>query len=155
MRTIRIDDDVWRGLQRRATPFEDTPNCVLRRLLKLDAAKKACASRGSKRPPMLDRTPQQAYRQPILEALLEFRGAAAACDVLERVREKMQGILKPADHEKLASGMVRWRNTAMWERSAMVQQGLLKADSPRGHWEISDRGRASVRLSGERGGTAA
>ena len=35
-KTIRIDDQVYAELQRRAKPFEDTPNSVLRRLLELD-----------------------------------------------------------------------------------------------------------------------
>jgi len=35
MPTIRIDQDVWTFLQRKATPFEDTPNDVLRRELGL------------------------------------------------------------------------------------------------------------------------
>ncbi len=35
MPTIRIDDEVWKHLQSKAKPFEDTPNDVLRRELKL------------------------------------------------------------------------------------------------------------------------
>jgi len=35
MPTIRVDDDVWRHLQSKAKPFEDTPNDVLRRELGL------------------------------------------------------------------------------------------------------------------------
>jgi len=35
-RVIRIDDEVWRQLQERAQPLVDTPNDVLRRILKLD-----------------------------------------------------------------------------------------------------------------------
>ena len=38
MPTIRIDDDVFAGLQRLATPFVDTPNSVIRRLLDAFAA---------------------------------------------------------------------------------------------------------------------
>ena len=34
-RVIRIDEEVWAELQRRARPFEDTPNTVLRRALGL------------------------------------------------------------------------------------------------------------------------
>lgn len=40
MPTIRIDDDVWRYLQDRAKPFEDTPNDVLRRELRIAASVK-------------------------------------------------------------------------------------------------------------------
>jgi len=36
MKTIRIDNDVWSFLQRRARPFEDSPNDVLRREFKLN-----------------------------------------------------------------------------------------------------------------------
>ena len=35
MPTIRIDDEVWTYLKSKATPFEDTPNDVLRRELKI------------------------------------------------------------------------------------------------------------------------
>ena len=34
-RVIRIDDEVWAQLQRRARPLEDTPNSVLRRVFGL------------------------------------------------------------------------------------------------------------------------
>ena len=34
-RVIRIDDEVWAELQRRARPLEDTPNSVLRRVFGL------------------------------------------------------------------------------------------------------------------------
>jgi negative regulator of replication initiation len=40
MPTIRIDDEVWNYLKSKATPFEDTPNDVLRRELKITAAQK-------------------------------------------------------------------------------------------------------------------
>ncbi len=35
MRTIKIDDDVWAALQKRAQAFVDTPNDVLRRVFGL------------------------------------------------------------------------------------------------------------------------
>jgi negative regulator of replication initiation len=35
MPTVRIDDEVWRCLQSKATPFVDTPNDVLRRVFGL------------------------------------------------------------------------------------------------------------------------
>lgn len=37
--TIRVDDEVYAALQALAEPFTDTPNKVLRRLLKLDKKK--------------------------------------------------------------------------------------------------------------------
>lgn len=38
-RVIRIDDEVWAELQKRARPLEDTPNSVLRRLVGLPEEK--------------------------------------------------------------------------------------------------------------------
>jgi len=39
---------------------------------------------------------------------------------------------------------VRWRNTAQWCRHTMVQEGLLKRDSPHGIWEITEKGRQAL-----------
>ena len=39
MPVIRIDDEVWKELQKRAIPLIDTPNSVLRKLLGLEDAK--------------------------------------------------------------------------------------------------------------------
>lgn len=66
-------------------------------------------------------------------------------DVLERVLEKVRGRLTNADYEKLPSGNdVRWRNTAAWERFRMVEDGLLKSDSPHGIWELTAAGIAAA-----------
>lgn len=86
-------------------------------------------------------TPQKEYRIPILETLIEFGGRGEVKDVLESVKEKMKDRLTDSDLERLASGYdVRWRNHAMWERMKMINEGLLKKNSPRGYWEISDEG---------------
>lgn len=89
------------------------------------------------------RTPEQVFRQPILQALVEMEGAGTMADVLVKVHSKIQGRLKDVDYQPLASepDMPRWRNTAQWARAGMVKEGLLKNDSPRGIWEISDAGR--------------
>jgi len=89
------------------------------------------------------RTPEQSYYRPILRALIDMNGAASLHDVLDRVHEMMKGELKDVDFEPLASEpeMARWKNAAQWARNSMVKEGLLKSDSPRGTWEISDAGR--------------
>jgi len=88
-------------------------------------------------------TPSEAYRLPILRALVEMGGSARARDVLARVFEIMRPILKEVDYEPLTSsrGELRWHNTAEWVRWDLVQEGLMKGDSPRGIWEISEKGR--------------
>lgn len=94
------------------------------------------------------RTPEDAFRRPILETLMEMGGAGQVEKVLDRVDEKMKAILNDYDRQPLPSHPheVRWRNTAQWCRNSMVQEGLLKADSPRGIWEISDKGKEALKL---------
>src|SRR6266853_2297089 len=48
------------------------------------------------------RTPQEAYCQPILKALVELGGSAAISDVLKKVEKSMKEILKPVDYETLS-----------------------------------------------------
>lgn len=93
------------------------------------------------------RTPTEAYYQPILRALDEMGGSGQTADVLDRVGQIMKGVLKDVDYQPLASSPdnLRWRNAAQWARNSMVQEGLLKADSPRGVWEITDRGREMLK----------
>jgi hypothetical protein len=68
-------------------------------------------------------------------------------DVIGRVGQLMKGVLKDVDRDPLASDpdMPRWRNAAQWARWAMVKDGLLKPDSPRGIWEVTDEGRRTLK----------
>lgn len=88
------------------------------------------------------RTREAAYFQPILQVLNQMGGVGDMAEVLERLPKLMKGTLSDIDFEPLAanSEVPRWWNTAQWAQSAMVQAGLLKADSPRGVWEMTEAG---------------
>ncbi len=87
-------------------------------------------------------TPVHSYWPVILQSLVDFGGSARSELVLEKVGQRMDHILTAGDREKLPSGIdVRWKNRAAWQRYNMVRQGLLKNDSPRGTWEISEQGK--------------
>lgn len=104
----------------------------------------ARSRRGQRRLPRGLRTPQESFRRPILEALLELGGRAPMNEVLRRVEEKMREVLSEYDRRPLRSGQIRWRNTAQWARYTLVQDGLLRHDSPQGVWEISEAGRRAL-----------
>jgi uncharacterized protein with von Willebrand factor type A (vWA) domain len=89
------------------------------------------------------RTPEKQFIIPILEAIIELGGRAKVKDVLERVHDKMKGILNEYDYKPLPynTKQKRWENTAQWARMMMVEKGLLAKDSPRGIWEITEEGR--------------
>jgi len=93
--------------------------------------------------PRGERTPDKAYRLPILQALIALGGEAKMSQVLDRVYAEMKPHLKPADLEPLPSDAhtPRWQNAAQWARQAMVDEGLLRKDSPRGVWAITEVGR--------------
>jgi len=90
------------------------------------------------------RTPEDAFRRPILESLIELGGRAQIGEVLDRVGQRMEHLLNEYDRESLPSNprFVRWRNTAQWCRNTLVREGLMRNDSPHGVWEISEKGRA-------------
>jgi len=89
------------------------------------------------------RTREIEFRIPILGVLIDQGGGASMKTVLAQLENRMKGVLKSIDYEGLPSDpdTIRWKNTAQWSRQAMVDEGLLRNDSPRGIWEISDIGR--------------
>ena len=167
--TIRVDEDVYQALQRRAEPFVDTPNSVLRHLLDLSESESSGSgsnasdhpatgesgrmaparrrSQGTKKKTKRTRAPsgnllsQEEYELPLLETLSQLGGSAAAGEAIARLGDRLKGKLKPADYEKLDSGAIRWENRAQFVRYELVQKGDMKDDSPRGVWEISQQGR--------------
>ncbi len=92
------------------------------------------------------RTREEEFYLPLLKTLVNLGGSGQMADVLAGVEQLMKDQLKDVDYEPLASDshVLRWRNTAQWARNELVKEELLKADSPRGVWEISERGRAKL-----------
>lgn len=88
------------------------------------------------------KTPQSAYRIPILRTLVTLGGEADMDVVLERVQALMGDQLNAHDLDTLADGKtIRWRNTAQWARNTLREEGLIRDDTPRGVWGISEAGR--------------
>jgi len=92
------------------------------------------------------RTPEASFQRPILESLVELGGRAPVDAVLQKVEEKMRHVLNEYEYQRLPStpNVVRWETTVRWCRYTLVPEGLLRADSPRGIWEISDAGRRAL-----------
>lgn len=87
-------------------------------------------------------TPRKKYFVPILEALLEKGGKATEIEVFEIIEQKMGRLFNNLDIEILSDGYTkRWLKNVAWARFLMIKQGLLKSNSPRGVWEITEKGR--------------
>lgn len=147
--TIRIDEEVYSWLQSQAKPFEDTPNTVLRRLAKLDASKplrETTVGANDEAATEHTKTPQQAYRGPILEVLAAHGGQATRLEVLGELEKKMGRRFTGYDRETIKSGDVRWQKTAEWEVRRMRMDGLIRAsdETPRGVWELTEKGEVAT-----------
>jgi restriction system protein len=106
------------------------------------AATSTSGATGGGRLPKGLKTSQSQYRIPILQTLVEMGGQADIKQVLERVRERMSEKFNEYDLATLSDGETpRWRNTAQWARNAMREEGLIRDDTARGTWAISEKGR--------------
>ena len=92
----------------------------------------------------LDATPTHVYRFLILETLFEMGGKAFSKEVERKIEEKMRQYFRPDDLRPVSSGQIRWRKRLHWCRYFMVKDGLLRDDTPRGIWEITNQGRQEL-----------
>lgn len=149
MQEIKVDAEVFLRLQSLASPFVDTPNDVLRRILGIDSADE------DRVPPAVDddlrpagnaayryddAIPQREYRPYILTILREAGGSKSMNQVLAEVERRMGPRFREADYRVVSKDELKWRNAARWERNDMVKDGLIKKDGRRGVWELTERG---------------
>lgn len=89
--------------------------------------------------------PQKEFRTPLLETLRELGGKASVLRVREVMERKMAPRLSEADYKAVSSGDPRWWNAICWERMRLVNEGLLRKDSARGIWELTDKGNVAAK----------
>lgn len=164
--TVEVDDEVMSALKAEAEPFVDTPNSVLRRKFGLqDGGGSPAEARGLSnsqgreearsvrqadrsrrtRVPSGQLLPESEYQLPILKVLESNGGRAATREVVAAVGEMVESKLRPLDREETARGGLRWESRVQFARLDLVRHGLLEAESPRGVWELSDRGREHLK----------
>jgi len=152
---IRISEATYKRLESLARGF-DTPGSVIERLLDFYeqphknifpspiTPDERAASKGSRLPRGV-KTPTKAYYRPILQALIDLGGKASVHEVIIRVEKAMEASLNEKDRQPISSNTnePRWANTAKWarKRMTMMQPPLLKPDSPKKIWEITEAGR--------------
>lgn len=170
-RTIQIDEDVWNELQRHAIPLVDTPNDVLRKLLKLGSTHTEVGTlienrvqnmytsahdsmnyrtdTASKRVRSKIRKPFNAISQgdlviPLCKLLQTLGGRASKREVEDRMYKNFETVFSdPYYQEIIAEGIPRWNKDVQWARNHAKDQGLIKppSESGRGIWELTEQGR--------------
>jgi len=88
------------------------------------------------------RTPDEAFKVPILQALENLGGSAKNTEVFAELEKLMKDQFTIYDWQSLPSNKksLRWKNTAAWARLTLVKEGFLSRTSPRGIWEITEAG---------------
>ncbi|MBS3952333.1 MAG: winged helix-turn-helix domain-containing protein [Methylomicrobium sp.] len=85
------------------------------------------------------RTPNEVLRVGIITALKNMNGSGHVQQILAAMELQLAGQLLAHDLENVASGkQLVWQNNVCWERNKMVKQGILKNDSLRGIWELTE-----------------
>jgi len=83
-------------------------------------------------------TQQEVFRDEIIIALMELGGSGTPKEVVKIIEKNMAGRLLPADYERRSTGEVIWENNVHWQRLKMKNDGILRSDSPKGTWELSE-----------------
>jgi len=148
MPTIRIDQDVFEGLQQLAKPFVDSPSMVIRRLLEERGVLRAAAKAPkSVRLAPHALTPQAIYEDYLLYILAkDFDGQGHKRDVTHAIVKRMMkdGFIGAADQELVSTGETKAENTITWARNALKQRGCISRAAPRGMWELTAEGKAAA-----------
>jgi len=158
MPTVRVDPEVFEGLQKLARPFVDSPGSVIRRLLedkgvlprRSDPGQRARPQASGPHPEAVadGLTPQPVYEKYLLWALLnQLDGRAHKRDATHEVVKRMMqdGHIGAADQELVATGETKAENTITWARNALKERGLISRTSPRGIWQLTPEGMEAAR----------
>lgn len=143
MARVEISRETNRRLVDLVESFDDTADTIITRLLDhYDATSgqdklKLPTSSAPKEGELL---PEGEYWLPILQILSESGGRAQGSKVIDTLEGRIAGRLKPRDRDVLKMGEVRWRNRARFARLRMKELGLVSSQSPRGIWEITEKG---------------
>jgi hypothetical protein len=90
-------------------------------------------------------TPQKEFRRPLLDVLFQLGGKGSTTDIRNALQKRLSKYFKTGDLELVSSGEVRWWNAVCWERADLIRENLLREDSPRGVWELTESGKAAAK----------
>ena len=154
MPTIRISDETMRRLKTWAESFEDTADSAMSKALDAAERMRRTSTRTQTKPETAktripdkrrglesaERLSGREFRKPLLRTIYEMGGSARMRDLYPVMKKHMTAVLLPGDFKNLSFGDRRWRNAIRRERLKLVDEGYLRDDSPRGIWELTDKG---------------
>lgn len=152
MPVVRISDETMERLKKWAEPLVDTTESAFVKVLNaaektLDAGRDMATPRPV-RPPRpgknQEKLPEKEFRRPLLEVLYEMGGKVRVDELRSVMKKRIGPLLRPGDHETVSTGDPRWWNATCWARNGLRKDGHLRDDSPRGLWELTEKGMRQV-----------
>ena len=149
MPSIHISAETFMQLQGLGEVLIDTPETVIRRLIRDHRAKPNGKPRGWPVPQQGrvkkgEKTRNEAFYDPIIKVLRDAGGRLATAEAVDRVGELMPERLSHIDRQPLRTGEIRWRNTVRFARHDLVTLGKLNDNSGFGFWELAKRDQANA-----------
>lgn len=141
MPVVRISEELFKEVQKYAEPLIDNFESALWKALGKYKSVQPIRQRKDKSRAAGELTPPKDFWRLILQILVDREGRASRQEVHDYIERKMEGRLKPGDLEVNRDGTLKWSKQVDYQRLAMVQEGLLRNDSSRGNWEITENGR--------------
>jgi hypothetical protein len=84
------------------------------------------------------RTDREIYRDLIAAILRDLGGSASTQVLKEEIKKKLAGRFTEADLGYTTAGERRWWKNARYTKTDLVKKGLLRNNSPKGVWELSE-----------------
>lgn len=81
-------------------------------------------------------TSEDTLRGTLVASLKSLGGSAPKSEVEDEMERRLRSVLTNADYEPVGEGIPRWKKNAQWMRYNLVQEGIMKSNSPRGIWEL-------------------
>ena len=149
MPTIRLDQDVFEGLQQLAKPFVDSPSMVIRRLLEERGVLRAAAKAPKSAAACAERADAAIHLRDLPAARAARRNSTASGhkrDVTHAIVKRMMkdGLIGAADQELVSTGETKAENTITWARNALKQRGYINRAARRGIWELTAEGKEAA-----------
>ena len=81
-------------------------------------------------------TSEDTLKGALIASLKALGGSAPKSKVEDEMERRLRSVLTNADYEPVGEGIPRWKKNAQWMRYSLVQEGIMKSNSPRGIWEL-------------------
>lgn len=149
---VPVDTDDFLGLLSRPAVLRDHlclkfPKYkaeIIRRFDQLIAGKTESANSTTKVPPLkpAKRVTEPEMVQEIISYLKSCGGSAPKTGVEEALFEKFKAAFQdPFYSERVGGGVPRWKKNVQFARNTARERGLIKQESERGIWELTEKGR--------------